>query len=251
MKKFSMIVGANRNIGLALADKFASEGEHIMMTGRTEKHIIAAADGLRKKHSVDIRAVTFSQEQSETIDRLFDDLDAKDILVHRLVLNAASPGAAQEALGADAAQWFQTVKTNLLGGFLLARACAKRLIEAKSPGSILFIGSNTSRRAIPNRSDYIASKGGLCSLTKALAVEWGGYGIRVNILMPGSVHTDRWDALDAETLAYRNQRAPLKRAATCAEVASLAYFLSGDDSANTTGAEFVTDAGMDALLFMK
>lgn len=118
-----------------------------------------------------------------------------------------------------------------------------------SDGSIVIIGSNMSRRAIRNRSAYIASKGGLVSLAKALAIDFAKYSVRVNTLLFGSIHTDRWDSLDADAVAAKRARIPLGIEAYPEDIAEAAYYLASEKSGCVTGSELVIDGGTDAQLF--
>ena len=119
-------------------------------------------------------------------------------------------------------------------------------MEAAGGGSIVFIGSNTSRRAIPNRAAYIASKGGMTALVKALAIDWGPLGIRVNIIQSGSIKTARWSAQTEAWRQVRRDRAPIGDIAAFEDLAEAAFFLCGDGARVITGAELVVDGGVDA-----
>ena len=114
-------------------------------------------------------------------------------------------------------------------------------------GAIVFIGSNTCRRAIAGRSAYVASKGAIASMTKALAMDFAPYGIRVNCLMPGMIATIRWDARSAAEQEVCNKQIPLGKVATYDDIAEGAFFLA-HCATQSTGTEMIIDGGVDARL---
>ena len=91
----------------------------------------------------------------------------------------------------DASEFAAVFETNLVWNFMIVRQAAIRMKE-QGRGAVVFISSNTAYRAIPNRMAYCASKGGINSLSKAMAVDLGKYGIRSNVVLPGTIKTARW-----------------------------------------------------------
>ena len=110
---------------------------------------------------------------------------------------------------------------------MIVRQAALRMRQ-QHKGAIVFIGSNTAYRAIPNRAAYCASKGGILSMSKAFAVDLGPYGIRCNVVLPG---TPIGDISDFE------------------DIANAAFYFGTDLSKNVTGAELVVDGGMMSQLY--
>lgn len=248
MKTCALVTGAARNTGPVIVEIFCKNGIATVLTSRHADEAQKAAAAIANKTGADVIGLGFDQGNTETIVPLFDQLEQKGYLVTMLVLNAAAQGLDCDPLTVSEQDWESVIRTNVTGGFLCAREAAKRMIKYNAPGSILFIGSNTAYHATHNRCSYITSKGAIASMVRSLALHLGEYDIRVNCLMPGPIHTDRWDTLDAETVAFRRNRAPLKKEATAQDIANAVYFLSSDLSANTTGSELIIDGGMHIQL---
>jgi NAD(P)-dependent dehydrogenase (short-subunit alcohol dehydrogenase family) len=139
--------------------------------------------------------------------------------------------------------FLKVVKTNLLGNFMMSQHAVKRFLKQEERGVIVNVGSNTSTRAIRNRTAYVASKGGIDSLTRSMALDLGPLGIRVNMCAPGYIYTDRWDALSEEKRTRRRNNCPLRKEAKAEDVAQVVAFLASDASRNMTGERIVVDAG--------
>lgn len=120
-------------------------------------------------------------------------------------------------------------------------------MKEKHKGAVVFISSNTAHAAIPNRSAYCASKGGINAMTKAFAVDLGPYGIRVNVVLPGTIKTDRWRRMGASAIG--GQMTPLGDISGFEDVANAAYYFGSDLSKNVTGTELVVDGGMTCQLY--
>lgn len=113
-------------------------------------------------------------------------------------------------------------------------------------GSIVFISSNTAYRAIPNRSAYCASKGGINSLSKALAVDLGRFGIRSNVVLPGTIKTKRWYDMGDKQIV-NGRLTPIGDISDFEDIANAVRYLSG--AKNVTGAEIIVDGGMSCQLY--
>jgi NAD(P)-dependent dehydrogenase (short-subunit alcohol dehydrogenase family) len=115
-------------------------------------------------------------------------------------------------------------------------------------GSIVFIGSNTAYRANENREAYIASKGGINALSKCLAVDFGPYGIRSNVILPGTIKTERWVRMGNKQIV-NGEMTPLGDISDFEDIANAAWYLGTDLSKNVTGAELIVDGGMSCQLY--
>jgi len=250
MKKFVMITGASGGTGFETARRFAREGWHVVITSRHASDAQAAAQAIAEEFNVQAEGFQSQAGSEESIQQMFRSLQDRGIVLSALVLNAADLGMGQNALEVPLEDWRQVLETNLVWNFSLMREAARQMKDIGG-GSIVIIGSNTARRAIPNRSAYIASKGGLISLCKALAVEWGQYGIRVNAVVSGSIKTARWAAQTEEWRQVRRDRSPIGDIADFEDIANSAYFLASDQSRVITGAELVVDGGVDAQFLPK
>lgn len=112
----------------------------------------------------------------------------------------------------------------------------------------MFITSNTAYRAIPDRCAYSSSKGGIIALSKALAVDLGKFGIRVNCVVPGMIKTTRWYESE-ELRKVPSNYTPIGDIADFDDIANGAWYLGSDEARNTTGAEIIIDGGNCAQLY--
>ena len=120
------------------------------------------------------------------------------------------------------------------------------MLAQESRGVIVNVGSNVSTRAIRNRTAYVASKGGLDALTRSMAVDLGPKGIRVNMVAPGYIYTDRWDKLNEATMKRRRLNCPIGMEATAEDIAQAVAFMASDAARNICGERLVVDAGCSA-----
>lgn len=138
------------------------------------------------------------------------------------------------------------IDINVTGTFLVAQACAQRMIEAKNGGSLVFVASMSG--SIVNypqeQSCYNASKAAVIQLTKSLAAEWARYNIRVNAISPGYMDTalNRVPSLDAQKRIWVDNT-PQKRLGNVDELNNLAVFLASEASSYMTGANLLIDGG--------
>ena len=123
------------------------------------------------------------------------------------------------------------------------QAVNRFFLKQESRGVVVFLSSNTAMRAIRNRTAYCASKGAINSMVRAIALDMGPLGIRVNACAPGYIYTDRWDALPEDKKARRRLNCPLRHEATGMDIANVVAFLASDDSGNMTGEIVTCDAG--------
>lgn len=248
MKKAALITGASGGSGLRVAREFAAKGYDVFVTSRDGDRAQAAAELLQKEYGVFTRGFALGAREEGQVLEMFRAIGEGGRYVSALVLNSADLGLDMDPLTVPLEEWMAVIRTNLGWNFSIARQAAARMKD-HGGGSIVFVGSNTSRRAIKGRSAYIASKGGIVSLAKALAVDWGQYGIRVNCVLPGSIKTARWGARPEEQRRQSLARVPLGDIADFDDLAHAAFFLSGDGAKNITGAELVLDGGVDCQLF--
>ena len=121
-------------------------------------------------------------------------------------------------------------------------------MREKGKGSIVFISSNTAYRAIPNRAAYSASKGGINAFAKALAVDLGKYGIRCNVVLPGTIKTERWVQMGNKQIV-NGTLTPIGDISDFEDIANACLFFGTDMSKNVTGSELIVDGGMSCQLY--
>ena len=145
-------------------------------------------------------------------------------------------------------EWKEIMETNLTGPFLCMKAC-QPIMAKQGKGSIINLGSVAGLFGRENMAAYCASKGGVINLTRAVAIEWAKYGIRVNAIAPGQCKTEMGAPLFRDKTAFRDflRKIPLRRIAMPREVGFLAAFLASDASDYMTGEVIVLDGGLSAF----
>ena len=138
-------------------------------------------------------------------------------------------------------------ETNLVWNFTIVRQAAIRMKEHHK-GAIVFISSNTAYRAIPNRSAYSASKGGINAMSRAFAIDLGPFGIRSNVVLPGTIKTQRWVEMGSKQIV-NGTLTPIGDISDFDDIANAAWYLGSDDSKNVTGTEITVDGGMSVQLY--
>lgn len=249
-KRGVIITGGTSGTGLVIAKKFAGEGWPVVITSRSARKAEATAKALAEEFSVFTAGFQIDMYSEESIVGLYKQLEDIEFTPGSIVLNAVNYGnpVVVDPLTCDMENWTDVIRTNLIGNFMLAREAAKRMTQ--EGGSIVFISSNTSKEAIYSRSNYIASKGGVNALVRALAVDLGQYRIRVNALLPGVIYNKSISELPASKLAAIRSRSPLREGewSQMEDIANGAFFLASPLSGNMTGSEMLMDGGVCARL---
>ena len=249
MSKVAFITGAVRNSGFAIAEKFASEGYDLCITSRVAADAEAKAKELTEEFGVPCYGFGFSPLNAKAeVQPLFEKLEAAGLQLDSISCNAADLGRWMNPLEVEAEAWINTLNTNVVGYFLPAREAARQMVKNGKQGTIIFIGSVNYKDALPDRSAYVASKGAIRSMTKALAIDFAKYGIRVNCIAPGPIWTNRYEEMDPAEAEQRRKLVPLQTISTPENIGNIAYFLATDTSQNMTGSVVVVDGGMDCLI---
>ena len=255
MKRFEgkvvLVTGGNRNTGIEITDLFVREGAQVFMCGSTPASTAKGEQILRARGIGDFTAVPCDVSDAAQVKHLFDVIEEKAGRLDILVNNAANQGLGHGGpLEMTTAQLLDVLKVNLVGGFQVTQAACNRFFMKQEPnpvtrqkGVVVFLGSNTSMRAIRNRTAYVASKGGIDALVRSLSLDLGPLGIRVNEVAPGYIYTERWDVLDPAKAARRRLNCPLRREAKGSDIANVVAFLASSDSSNMTGEIVTCDAG--------
>ncbi len=238
--KTALVTGASRNIGRAIALAFAAEGADLVLNTRANGgELEAVAVECRK---AGVRAVPVLADIADAaavesmVERGLSELGAIDVLV----CNAAiRPHKAVTETSLD--DWHRVLAVNLHSAFYLARAIVPAM-KARGRGSIIAIGGQSSLTGRPNTAAVTAAKTGLLGLVRALAAELGPFGIRVNMVMPGFIDTERryaeWypEFRTAPPGAPEQlEEIPLRRLGRPEEIADACVFLASDASAYVTG----------------
>ena len=253
MKKAVFVTGGTIGSGLACAERFAKEGYDVFLTSRDGSRAEKAAQGIAERYGVFAKGYALDIRDEQRVIRVFADIDHAGRFVETVVLNSADMGFGTDpAKGMDfftvPIEEFQRVfETNLVWNFMIVRQAALRMREHRK-GAIVFIGSNTSYRALPNRTAYIASKGGINAMSKSFAVDLGPYGIRSNVVIPGTIKTARWVEMGSKQIV-NGELTPLGDISDFEDIANAVWYFGSDESKNVTGAELIVDGGMTAQLY--
>lgn len=254
MKRTVLITGACINTGVAIVEKFASEGIDVVFTGRNKEKVDIAEKQYRERFpAVNIIGYPIDSLLDErTVDEdsvkeLFSDLDKKGIFIDTLVLNAADQGLGMEIFESPLTDFMRVINTNMVWNYCLSEQAAKRMKD-NGGGNIIFINSNTAYRSIPGRIAYSASKGGQLGMMRAMALDLGKYNIRVNAVLPGMIRTDRWEKNPEFYKNVPSRYTPLGDVAVGEDVADAVWYFASF-ARNTTGAELVVDGGNTIQLY--
>lgn len=252
--KTALVTGACINTGVAIVEKFASEGWTVVFTGRDSEKVRAAEQAYREKFpNVEIRGYQIDSLLDErtvdeaSVEKMFAFLDEKGITVDTLVLNAADQGLGMKIFENPLTDLMKVINTNVVWNFCLCEHAAKRMKDVGG-GSIVFVNSNTAYRAIPDRIAYVSSKGGQLGLMRALALDLGKYNIRVNAVLPGMIKTDRWVKNPDFYKNVPSRFTPIGDVAVGEDVADAVWYFAAH-ARNTTGAELVVDGGNTIQLY--
>ncbi len=258
--KVALITGGTSGIGEATALLFAREGARVAITGRNADRgaaVVAKIEDLANTHfsqtprevghplgALFIRAdVSAAADCQRAVDETIRAFGAVDIL-----FNNAGVFYPQTALECSEREWDEQIDVNLKGTFLMSKAALPGM-AARKRGVIINNASGWGIVGGDHAVAYCASKGGVVLMTKAMAIDHGPQGIRVNCVCPGDVETPMLPA-DAKMrgLKWEDYIAgcavrPLGRVGTVEEIAKAVLFLASDDSSFMTGAALVVDGG--------
>lgn len=250
------ITGAQSGTGYGIAEYFAKNGWDVFITSRRGKDAEAAAKRLSDTYGVFAKGYECTIRDEQQIIDIFNDIDKTGRFVSTVILNAANmgfdpknPAGGQDFWTVPVEDFQEVFETNLVWNFMIVRQAAIRM-RAQKNGSIVFISSNTAYRAIPNRVAYSASKGGINSLVKALAVDLGQYGIRCNAVLPGTIKTDRWVQMGSKQIV-NGTLTPIGDISDFDDIANACWFFGTDMSKSITGTELIVDGGMSCQLYPK
>jgi NAD(P)-dependent dehydrogenase (short-subunit alcohol dehydrogenase family) len=234
--KIAIVTGGASGIGAAIAERFASEGAEAIAADLACAEGSLAATGTPRlhRHKLDVSDVHSVHRLVEAVLARFQRID--------VLVNSAGIGANKPFLDTPVELFDRILAVNLRGTFLMSQAVARAMTQASA--SIINIGSVSGHRGNLGRVAYAASKGGLVTMSKVMAVELAARKIRVNVIAPGPIETPLVEAMVSPAeRANWTKRLPLGRYGTVAEVAAAALFLASDDASYVTGHVLAVDGG--------
>ncbi len=242
--KVVLVTGSATNTGLGIAKAFLREGAIVWINGRSKDRVNAVIADLEKELGCAGRAKCGACDVSDdpSVVALFDAIKKECGRLDILVNNAVDQAIGPEFLKTERSMLESALMVNVVGPYRCSQL-AGAMMKEQGGGSIVNIGSNTSTRPIRNRSAYVTSKAAMNTLNMAMAMELGPYNIRVNMVTPGYIYTNRWDVLDDEVAERRRKNIPLGRESTAEDVAQNVMFVASDLAGNLTGANIVLDGG--------
>lgn len=238
----ALVTGGGGGIGLAAAAALAEAGAAVTLVARTRAAVEAAARSLRAR-GTPAEFATLDVTDLAAVRAFFADRPAFHILV-----NNAGTNRPMHATAVEEADYDAVLDLNLKAAFFMAQACARALVAAGEPGSLIHIGSQMGHVGGPSRSLYCASKWGLEGMSKALALDLAANGIRSNTIAATFIETPMTrpfftdEAFKASVLA----KIKLGRLGRVEDLMGAVLYLASDASALVTGTSLVVDGGWTA-----
>lgn len=254
--KNAIVTGAAKGMGAAITLTLAREGADIVLTARDTSALDEVAEQVRalgRRAEVVGADVTNDAHVKSMVERARDFFGGRiDILVN--VAGVTGP-IETPVWDIDAEDFSHVIEANIRGTFLPMKHVLPNMVAQRS-GKIVNIGGTSGLRGYRYRAAYSSSKWGVRGLTRTAAIDAGEYGVNINVVCPGIVHTPRMDKLCEEKARVRGSTVEqvyqeyvdemiLKRVTEPQDVANAVLFLASDDSRNMTGQEITVDGGWD------
>jgi len=237
--KVVIVTGAASGIGRAIALRFGAEGAQVVVNDVNAAAADATTHEITQAGGLAISLVADVSDKVQ-VDRLFDSTLAQFKRLDVLVNNASLTNTERHFLEYDENWWERIIAVNLKSTYLCSHRAAMFMARRRQ-GSIINLSSGGATRAHRGNAAYDAAKGGVEALTRAMALDLGPYGIRVNALVPGSIDSKN---LEPETKRLRGETMPLGRVGEVEEIAGPAVFLASEDARYITGHVLVVDGGL-------
>lgn len=250
--KVAIITGAASGMGRAAAELFASEGASVIITDVAEQVGGEAAQHIRDSggHATFIRAdVSHEADVQLMVEQATATYGQLDILYNNAGIMPTSDGSVTDI---SEVTWDRILDINLKSAFLCSKYSIPQMIKQGTGGSIINVASFVAFMGCTVPQDaYTASKGGMLSLTKSFAVQYGPHHIRCNAICPGPIETPLLRVLwtDEEARNLRLNRIPLGRFGEAKDIIYMALYLASDESSWTTGAWLMVDGGISSNYF--
>jgi NAD(P)-dependent dehydrogenase (short-subunit alcohol dehydrogenase family) len=236
--KTALVTGASSGLGTHFARSLGAAGASVVLAARRADRLQALQAELAKD-KIAAKAIDLDVQSAGSVAAALDAAGPLDIVVNNAGISIVKP-----ALDMPEDDWDAVVDTNLRGAWLVTQGAAKRWVAEKRPGSIVNIASILGLRTIGQVAPYNASKAGLIHLTRALAMEWARYRIRVNAICPGYIETEMnsafWQTPGGQRLI---ERIPQRRIGKPEELDGALLLLASDAGSFMTGSVLTVDGG--------
>lgn len=243
--KCAFVTGASRGIGRSVAVSLARAGADVALVGRDTAALnetLQAVMGLGRRALALQADVTNGESVEAAVALACKEFGKIDILVCNAGVQKLKP-----FLDMAPEDWRGLIATNLEGAILTLQSVGRRMVAQKS-GAVIVMASIYSFVGAPGNSIYCLTKGGLSQLSKALAVEWARYSVRVNAICPGWIETDLTKPYmqDQKVIDAGLRQIPLRRFGKPDDIGPLAVYLASDEASFVTGQAYVIDGGQIA-----
>lgn len=244
--KIAVVSGGNRGIGKSIALAFSHAGAKVVLMARNQETLKETIDQIKATtggEAISVIADVASLSDIErTVQEAVGNFGRIDVLV-----NSAAGFLLKPALKIQPDEWREIMEVNLNGLFFLSQSVARHMRDYEK-GVIINLASYLAFRGTTRLVTECSSKGGIVQMTKALALEWAPYNIRVNAIAPGLIDTELRDKLGKNSGVFNRliKKIPMKRPGSPEEVARAALFLASDAASYITGTTLVVDGGISA-----
>ncbi|MGP3792354.1 SDR family NAD(P)-dependent oxidoreductase [Pseudomonas sp. B392_1p] len=236
--KVAFVTGAAQGMGLAIARRFVEEGARVVAADINLDSLREGLGDLGDKVLPVVCNVADSASVADAVSLAEKHFGRLDILV-----NNAGVGGLDSFLDTPDESWQRVIGVNLTGAFFCARESAQLMVKGGAGGSIINL-SSTSALTGEGPNHYCASKAGIMGLTRGIARELAGHGIRVNTLVPGPTDTPMMAGIPDEMMADLLKGVPLGRLCSTDEIARVAAFLASEEASFITGQNIAVNGGM-------
>ena len=240
--KTALITGASSGIGLGCAVALAEAGAHVVVSARSIDKLNSVVDAIKAK-GLSAEAMVMDVADTNLVQEIIGSKGTFDILVNSAGLGRHSPSKDTSIEDFDA-----VMNVNLRGAYFVTQAVANGLIKAKKTGSLINISSQMGHVGGIDRAVYSASKHAVEGFTKAMAIEWGPYQIRVNTICPTFIRTPLTQSTfdNPDRKEWIESKIKIGRIGEVEDIMGAVVFLASDASSMVTGSALMVDGGWTA-----
>lgn len=238
-RTITLVTGASRGIGKAVAKRFAKEGHFVIGTATTEKGAAAINEYLHDSGGI---GRVLDVRDGAQVEKLFEEIESVYGAVQVLVNNA---GITQDGLlmRMKDDDWQSVIDTNLTSVYRMSKRAVRGMMKARR-GRIINISSVVAQMGNAGQSNYAATKAGVEGFSRTLAREIGSRQVTINCVAPGLIETDMTDELDERLLNSMLDAVPIGRLGQPEDIAAAVLFLASDEASYITGAVIPVNGGM-------
>lgn len=236
----AIVIGAGRNVGEAIAHRFADDGAQVVVADVDLEAAQRVAKAVNEDHDGAAVALTVDVSSARDVQTLVDEAWSRSGPVDTLVNCVAITDRPSTVLDLPDDLWRRVLDVTLTGAFLTTKYLAKRMVDEGVGGAIVHIGSTSGQFARKNALAYPTAKAALYGLVRSLALQLGGHGIRVNTVSPNKVGSP---VGQSEEPANRERKNLLDRACTPEDIANAVAFIVSEQGGFITGTDLLVDGG--------